>query len=55
MLSVALHSETLEEMVVYKATYQHEGKNLWVRPLKMFLETILVDEEVEVQRFEKIQ
>jgi hypothetical protein len=53
VIGVAKHSETLEEMVVYKATYQPEGKNLWVRPLKMFLESISVDGQ-SVKRFEKI-
>jgi len=41
VVGVAKHSETLEELVVYKALY---GDNeLWVRPLAMFLETIEVD------------
>jgi hypothetical protein len=53
VIGVAKHSETLEEMVVYKATYQPEGQNLWVRPLKMFLESIIVDGQ-SVKRFEKI-
>lgn len=53
VIGVAKHSETLEEMVVYKATYQKEGENLWVRPLKMFLETIVVDGK-NVRRFTKI-
>jgi hypothetical protein len=53
VIGVAKHSETLEEMVVYKATYQPEGQNLWVRPLKMFLESISVDGQ-SVKRFEKI-
>jgi hypothetical protein len=53
VIGVARHSESLEEMVVYKATYQTEGKNLWVRPLSMFLETIVVDGQ-SVLRFEKI-
>jgi hypothetical protein len=53
VLGVAKHSETLENMVVYKATYQPEGENLWVRPLKMFLETVII-EGVEKKRFEKI-
>lgn len=53
VIGVAKHSETLEGMVVYKATYQKEGENLWVRPLKMFLETVTI-EGVEKKRFEKI-
>lgn len=53
VIGVARHSETLEELVVYKATYQKEGENLWIRPLAMFTETVMVD-GVEVKRFEKI-
>ncbi len=53
LIGIAKHSETLEELAVYKATYQTEGENLWVRPLNMFTETIIVD-GVEVKRFEKI-
>ena len=46
VIGVARHSETLEEMVVYRALYHSKefGKNaLWVRPKKMFLEKIMVD------------
>jgi len=53
VIGIARHSETLEELVVYKATYQKEGENLWVRPLSMFLETIVID-GLERKRFEKI-
>ena len=53
VIGIAKHSETLEEMVVYKATYQPEGENLWVRPLTMFMETIVID-GVEKKRFEKL-
>lgn len=53
VIGVAKHSETIEEMVVYKATYQAEGQNLWVRPLKLFLETIIVNGQ-SIKRFEKI-
>ena len=43
-VGIARHSETLEEMVVYRALYDSEefGNNsLWVRPKKMFLENIV--------------
>lgn len=53
VIGVARHSETLEELVVYKATYQPEGENLWVRPKAMFDETIIIN-GVEVKRFEKV-
>ncbi len=53
VIGTARHSESLEELVVYKATYQPEGENLWVRPLSMFLETVTVD-GVERKRFEKM-
>ncbi len=53
VIGIARHSETLEELVVYKATYQEEGENLWVRPLAMFSETFVID-GVERKRFEKI-
>ena len=38
VLGVAIHSEILEELVIYKALY---GKHLtWVRPLAIFLENV---------------
>lgn len=41
VLGVALHSETLEELVIYKALY---GQGyIWIRPLDMFLEDIEVN------------
>ncbi len=54
VIGIAKHSETLEDLVVYKATYQAEGENLWVRPLKMFQETVIVD-GVEQKRFQKMR
>ena len=38
VLGTALHSETLEPMVVYRALYGEGG--LWVRPAAMWSETV---------------
>lgn len=54
VIGIAKHSETLEEMVIYKALYQKNGENLWVRPLQMFTETIEIDNK-KVKRFQKIE
>lgn len=43
VLSIAKHSETLEEMVVYECLYDNPDGKIWVRPLKMFLENITKD------------
>lgn len=40
VVDVALDSETKERMVVYKPLYKRTDSMLWVRPEKMFLETI---------------
>lgn len=38
VLTVAKHSETLENMVVYQALYGE--KEVWVRPARMWTETV---------------
>ena len=48
VLGVARHSETNEELVVYRQEYGDHG--LWVRPKKMFLESVEVAGH-EVHRF----
>lgn len=48
VIDVAKHSETLEEMVVYRALYG--DCDLWVRPLKMFIEEVEVGEK-KIPRF----
>src|ERR1700688_497978 len=48
VLGVARHSESLEELVVYRQEYGEHS--LWVRPKEMFLETVQVDGQ-EVPRF----
>jgi hypothetical protein len=41
VIGVARHSETEEELVVYRQEYGDHG--LWVRPRAMFLELVEVD------------
>ena len=49
LIDFALHSETLEPMVIYRALYGDGG--LWVRPLSMWNEKIMRDGR-EIYRFE---
>lgn len=57
----ARHSETLELLIVYEALYDKPGigaeevtlGKLWVRPAKMFAETVVVDGQT-VPRFKRI-
>ena len=51
VIGIARHSETLEELVVYRALYQVDGENLWVRPMKMFLEEVEIEGK-KMPRFE---
>lgn len=51
VITIAKHSETLEEMVVYKALYG-DG-DIWVRPAKMWDEAIERDGKT-FKRFEYI-
>ncbi len=59
VIGVAKHSETLEDFVVYKALYGK--KDLWVRPLRMFLEKVTINGHAKgraskkVNRFQKIK
>ena len=52
VIGVAKHSETEEELVVYRPLYG--TVDLWVRPLSMFTETVEVEGKV-LPRFEFIQ
>jgi hypothetical protein len=51
VIGIAKHSETLEELVVYRALYGK--KQIWVRPVKMFLEKVGVNGK-NVPRFKFI-
>jgi hypothetical protein len=49
VIGIARHSETQEELVVYRKEYDDHG--LWVRPLGMFLENVEVNGQM-VPRFQ---
>ena len=51
VMGIARHSETEEELVVYRALYGERG--LWVRPRAMFFEQVTVDGR-SVPRFERV-
>jgi len=53
VIGVGHDSETLDEVIVYRALYDSPefGKNaLWIRPKKMFSGTVVVDGK-KMQRF----
>lgn len=52
VVGIAKHSETLEEMVVYRALYGEGG--LWVRPIEMWNEEVVHNGE-KVKRFTKYE
>ena len=52
VLHTAKHSETEETLVVYRCLYGEYG--VWVRPLAMFTESVMIDGK-QVPRFEMIK
>ena len=57
VIGIGKHSETLEDMVIYKALYsdeQYGDGQIWVRPFAMFAEKVEVDGK-KVPRFEYVE
>lgn len=50
VIAIGKHSENLEDMVVYRDL---TNEKVWIRPLNMFAETIIVDGN-EIDRFQEI-
>jgi hypothetical protein len=56
LLFVWKHSDTLEDFIVYKALYNSEefgDDAIWVKPLKEFCTTVVVDNK-KIDRFKYI-
>lgn len=53
VIDLARHSESLEWMVIYECLYENPEGKIWVRPLGMFLENIMVQGK-SVPRFKYI-
>lgn len=56
VVGLALHSETLEQMVVYRPLYETPdipAGTLWVRPYTMYFENVMVDGQ-SIPRFYKL-
>lgn len=51
VVGVARHSESDEQLVVYRCLY--DNNSLWVRPLSMFVEKIMIEGR-EISRFVRI-
>ena len=51
VLGEAMHSETLDPMVIYMHL---EDGSTWVRPKKMFLENIVINGK-KIKRFQKLK
>ncbi len=51
VVGIARHSESDEQLVVYRCLYDNDS--LWVRPLAMFVERITIEGK-EVSRFSRI-
>ncbi len=57
IIGVAKHSETLEDMIVYKPLYEIKEFRkdlLWVRPMNMFFEKVVVGGK-RIDRFKKVK
>ena len=52
VIGLVRHSESLEELFLYKPLYKNRTAALWVRPKEMFMGTVTVEGKT-VPRFEK--
>jgi len=51
IICLAKHSETMEEMVIYRSVDDHQ--KIWARPKSMFFDSVTINNET-IPRFKKI-
>ena len=54
VLGVALHTETLEKLVLYVHKTDENTDGFWVRPINMFLDEKVFEDGSKVKRFEYV-
>jgi len=54
VIGTAKHSETLEDLVVYKPLYENSDTEYWVRPISVFQDYAMVDGK-KIKRFKFIK
>lgn len=52
VIHIAKNTETMDDMVVYQALYGN--KDIWVRPLSMFLDYVDIEGKL-IRRFQEIE
>ena len=52
VIGIAKHSETLDDLVIYKPLYESISE-YWVRPISMWNEQVLIDGK-SIIRFQKV-
>lgn len=53
VIGIAMHTETLDSLVLYRPMYGGEV-DYWVRPYAMFVDTVVIN-NVAVPRFKRIE
>ena len=54
IIILAKHSDTLEEVVVYKTLYKNNESQIWVRPIKDFIGLVKIAKGKTVNRFQYV-
>ena len=53
VVDFALHSETLEQLVIYECMHENNVSKIWARPIGMFEEAINYNDK-QVNRFSEV-